>query len=133
MSLLTNKLCVRQQVLALAITLTFQDFVDNDNVIDIDMPVDARLVGGAVTVATVFNGTGTDVLDVGDAGSANRYGNDINLEAAARTALTLTGAKTTAANKLRLTRVPGGSDATAGTIYLDVLYVIEGAGIYQQG
>lgn len=140
MSLLTNKLSNRANVMTLALTIALADFTSTAggktaNVIDIPMPFNAEIVGGGVVVDEAFNGTGTDVLDIGDSAVANRYNNDINLEAAVgtRVALVPTGFLTTATNSvLRLTRVPGGSDATAGKIRLLVQYVEYDKGLFIQ-
>lgn len=94
-----------------------------------DLPYGASVIGGDVVVETAFNGigTGTAVLDIGDAASGARYANDVDLETAARTALTITGFEMTSAGALRATVVYASAQAapTAGKARVRVMYVIK--------
>ena len=78
---------------------------------------------GAVVVDTAFDAA-TAVLDVGDAGSANRYKNDANIAATGYTALVPTGY---VSNGSPITVTPVFADAvTVGSLRLQVHYVIGG-------
>lgn len=101
--------------------ITLAQFVAAGNVVNIDLPVGAEIVGGSVTVRTAFNTTGTDTITIGDSGSANRYLAATSIKSAARTALTLTGFKATT-NNLIVARTPADSAATAGTLEIYVQY-----------
>lgn len=137
MTQLANKLANRQMVLALLYVFTVDDFRNApvENVIDIPMPVDAVLLSGHVAVLDAIGTTGTDVLDVGDSASANRYKNDINLKSAALTALVPTGYRTTSStDAIRLTRVPADEDAADGdgSIEVALVYAVNGKGGFTQ-
>ena len=89
----------------------------------ITLPTGAVVVGGAVAVDTAFDAA-TAVLDVGDAGSANRYKNDVNIAATGYTALVPTGY---VSDGSPITVTPVFADAvTVGSLRLQVHYVIGG-------
>lgn len=137
MTQLANKLANRQMALVFLYVFTVDDFRNApvENVIDIPMPVDAVLLSGHVAVLDAIGTTGTDVLDVGDSASANRYKNDINLKSAALTALVPTGYRTTSStNAIRLTRVPADEDAADGdgSIEVALVYAVNGKGGFTQ-
>lgn len=87
------------------------------------LPVGAVVIGGSVIVDTAFDAA-TAVLDVGDAASANRYKNDVNIAATGITALVPTG-YVSAGKPILVT--PVFADAvTVGSLRLQVHYVIGG-------
>ena len=89
----------------------------------IDLPYGAVVTGGAVIVDTAFDAA-TAVLDVGDAASANRYKNDVNIAATGLTALVPTGYVSDGAPILV---TPVFADAvTVGSVRVQVTYVISG-------
>lgn len=96
------------------------------NVFEFELPPNSQIVGGDIVVTDVSDDTGTDTLSIGDAGSANRYANAVNLKAAARTALTLTGyvsGSDGTIQKVKVTRTPQNGNATKVKFRLYVLYV----------
>ena len=92
----------------------------------IEVPQGAVIVGGSVVVTEAFNSTSTDVLDIGDSGTANRYKNDIDLTTLALTALVPTGYVYTAPTKIKATWVSGGGTPTTGAYTLRVDYIVRG-------
>ncbi len=50
------------------------------------LPANADIVGITVDVITAFDDSGTDVLDIGTSGSANRYKNDLSVATTGQTA-----------------------------------------------
>lgn len=93
----------------------------------IDLPADAVIVGGSVKTLQAWNSTTSDVLDVGDTGSGNRYLNDGNIRAdGALVALVPTGAAH-AGGPITATWVSGGGTPTTGKCRLVVQYIILGA------
>lgn len=91
----------------------------------IKMPPNAVVIGGDLTVETASNDSGTSTMSVGDSTTATRYANAVNLKAAARTALTLTGFRSTGAD-LRITLANQNGDATQGTYSLRLHYIVSG-------
>lgn len=89
----------------------------------IKLPYGAQVIGGAVIVDTAFDAA-TATIDIGDAGSAARYGNDVNVAATGRTALTPTG-YVSDGNDVIVT--PTFADAvTVGKVRVQLQYVIGG-------
>lgn len=99
----------------------------------IELPHGAVVIGGGVVVTQVFNSTTSDVLDIGDAGVANRYKNDVDLQALGLTALVPTGYITTAPTKITGTWVSGGGTPTTGAFRLWVEYYVQGRSLSNQG
>lgn len=135
MSNFKNRVQNRQNVMALAITISLADFLEADtpNTLEIPLPQDAEVVGGDVVVGTVFDTTGTDTIVLGDSGVANRHLNAVNLKAAARTALTVTGYRTDKdTRKLLLVRTPADANATEGELHLTIQYVVQEKGGFIQ-
>lgn len=124
-----NKIVKNAEAVAYPQTRYFEvsaeNFAANGNVVDIDLPINAEVIGGHVNVTEAFDAATSDVLDVGDPAAANRYANDVNLKATGRTAITPTGFITSPTNHtLRLTRVPTGATSnTAGAVRICVQYV----------
>ncbi len=62
-------------------SLTFENGAANPAEL-FTLPEGAVIVGWLVNVTTAFNDTGTDVLDLGDGTTANRFANDLNVASA---------------------------------------------------
>ena len=93
----------------------------------VPLPVGAVVIGGELVVNTVYGTAGTATASLGDSVSATRYASAVNLKAAARTALTLTGFPYTAADNLRLTlALADSAGGNVGLVTLRVEYVIAG-------
>ena len=90
----------------------------------INLPEGAVIVGGEVVVETAGVGPTAYTVSLGDSSSATRYANAVDLKTAARTALTLTGYRSS--ENLRLTIASSVANATAGKATVRVLYVIPG-------
>ena len=65
----------RQEVIAASVVLKYDEITDDTGADEaaISVPAGARVVGGNVTIDTVFNSTTSDVLTCGDATDPNRY------------------------------------------------------------
>lgn len=87
----------------------------------ITLPAGSVATGGALTVTAGFGALNT--ADIGDAGSGNRYGNDVAVSSTGRTALVPTGHTNTGSTDLGLTFA---SAPTAGAGRLEVEYYTEG-------
>lgn len=93
----------------------------------IALPVGAVVTGGDVTIVTPFNSATSDVLDVGDATSGNRYLNDADLQQAGATVIPLvpTGFVVTAGQPvIKVTWTKVGTAPSAGAFTIDVTYEI---------
>lgn len=128
-----HKVQGRQWVLSAEITVSYDDdfgaAVDNGVVQNlVRLPVGARVVGGEIVVETAWDNGTAATIDIGDVTDPDRYtASPVNLAAAGRTALTLTGFKTTTTERdVDATPVFTGTDATQGQAYIRIEYVIEG-------
>lgn len=126
----------RQELVCAYVDIDFSDLAGLSGVDApaIDLPVGAVVVSGDVVVLTAFNSATSDVLDVGDAVSQNRYVNDVNIHATGRTALVPTGYQHTASdNKLSVRWVGVGTVPTAGKVRVSVQYQVIGRAAFSQG
>ena len=100
---------------------TFGDAVD---AYVLTLPEGAVVVGGEVVVETAGVGPTAYTVSLGDSASATRYANAVDLKTAARTALTLTGFRTSENLRLKINSTV--ANATAGKATVRVLYVLPG-------
>lgn len=100
----------------------------------VNLPGNAIVVGGALTVLTPWNSATTATFKLGDVADDDRYtAAAVDLKTAARTPLTLTGYKHTVSEWLKATVAQTGAAATAGTARLEVEYIVAGRGLSNQG
>jgi hypothetical protein len=125
----------RQELVTAFVNINLADVVTGVDQVAIDLPVGAVVTGGALTTTEAWNSTTSDVMDVGDATTQNRYLNDGNIRAlAARVALVPTGFIHTATNnKLTVRWVSGGGTPTTGKVRLEVSYYVIGRAAFPQG
>ena len=129
-----TKNSARQCPVVAHVDINLADLVSGTDLQAIELPLNAVVIDGGVTVTEVFNSATSDVLDVGDATSQNRYLNDGSLRSLARVALVPTGFKTTAAERNITVRwVSGGGTPTTGKLRLDVTYYVVGRAEFSQG
>ena len=97
-------------------------------ILAIDLPGNAVLAGGDVTVLTPWNSATTATLKLGDATDDDRYTSAaIDLKTAGRTALTLTSPLVmNDGQNIRLTMAYTVANATAGKVRVRVLFTIDG-------
>lgn len=100
----------------------------------IQVPTNAILVGGDVTVLTPWNSATTATLKLGDAADDDRYtASPIDLKTAGRTALTVTGLKYLNISPLKVLLAQTGAAATAGALRIAIQYYVEGRSAFSQG
>lgn len=125
----------RQELIAAHLTIGFGDIATYGTAEDaFDLPGNAVLAGGDVTVLTPWNSATTATLKLGDAADDDRYtAAAIDLKTAGRTALTLTGYKHIGAQALKALVAQTGAAATAGKARITILYYVEGRAAFSQG
>ena len=129
-----TKNSARQCPVVAHVDINLADLVSGSDLAAIELPLNAVVIDGGVTVTEVFNSTTSDVLDVGDATTQNRYLNDGNLRTLARIPLVPTGFKATASERNITVRwVSGGGTPTTGKVRLDVTYYVVGRSEFSQG
>lgn len=100
----------------------------------IDLPGNAVLVGGDVTVITPWNSATSATLKLGDALADGRYtAAPIDLKTAGRTALTVTGYRHPVAESLKALLAQAGAAATAGEARIAIQYYVLGRSAFTQG
>ena len=125
----------RQELVATYVDINLADLVTAVDQIAIVLPVNAVVVSGALVTTEAWNSTTSDVMDVGDATTQNRYLNDGNIRAlAARVPLVPTGFVHTATQPALTVRwVSGGGVPTTGKVRLEVQYYVLGRACFSQG
>ena len=108
------------------VDINLADLASGVDVEAIDLPPNAVITSGQTVTTEAWNSTTSDVLDVGDSGSQNRYLNDGNIRAlGARVALVPTGYVYTG-GALTVRWVSGGGTPTTGKVRLEVEYFVKG-------
>ena len=121
----------RQCVMSALLTINFGDLagLSGTDVGAVSLPPNAIVTGGAVVVKTAFNSATSDVIDVGDSVSQNRYLNDGNIHATGVVALVPTG-YVHAGGDLTVRWVGVGAVPTTGQLQLRVDYIQVGRSEY---
>jgi hypothetical protein len=88
----------------------------------IAVPSGSIVLGGGVQVTTAFNST-TNVVDVGDSGSANRFANDLDLKTTGFKPFTTLGTLGSGLKAVEFTHVSTGTAASQGAGYVVIQYV----------
>lgn len=99
----------------------------------INVPAGAVITAGGLVVSAAFNSTSTDVIDIGDSGSANRYLNDGNIHTTGLVALVPTHYQYTAPTDVTGTWVSGGGTPTTGAFRFWIEYYQAGRAQFAQG
>ena len=129
-----TKNSARQCPVVAHVDINLADLVSGTDLQAIELPLNAVVIDGGITVTEVFNSTTSDVLDVGDATVQNRYLNDGSLRTLARVPLVQTGFKAgTAERNITVRWVSGGGTPTTGKLRLDVTYYVVGRSEFTQG
>jgi hypothetical protein len=125
----------RQELITAHVDINLADVTTGVDVAALDLPVNAVVVSGSLTTTEAWNSTTSDVMDVGDSGSQNRYLNDGNIRAlASHVALVPTGKVHTATDNVLTVRwVSGGGTPTTGKVRLAVTYYVIGRAAFSQG
>ncbi len=115
----------RQEAIVAYVDVNLADLATGVDVAAIDLPPNAVVIGGDIVGTEVFNSTSTDVVDVGDSASENRYLNDASVHTAIRTALVPTGYVTLPTTRTITVRwTSGGGTPTTGKFRLTVEYYV---------
>lgn len=118
----------RQAPKVAIVNINLADVTSGVDVAAISLPPNSVILSGSLVTTEAWNSTTSDVFDVGDAGSQNRYLNDGNIRAlAANVALVPTGYVHTGGD-LTVRWVSGGGTPTTGKLRLTVQYVQIGRG-----
>lgn len=111
-------------------------FVANDNVVEIEVQPGSQVIDGFINKTTAFNTTGTDTIKIGDDADDDRYLAATSLKTTGLAAITPTGflhGYAGSSNKLRITRTPADTAATAGEVIIAIATLALGKACYTQG
>lgn len=127
----------RQDVQVASLTINYGDITPAGTYDAIDLPVGAQVVGGEIITDTGVTGGGLSAatISLGDASSATRYLSASSVFAAGRAALTLTGYKHTSSTPLLkvVSAFAGGTTPTAGSVRINVQYIVDGRALTSCG
>ncbi|HRD50285.1 MAG TPA: hypothetical protein PL166_11905 [Candidatus Contendobacter sp.] len=114
----------RQRSLFAILDIGFADLASGVAGTAIQLPPNAEVVSGSITVNTVFNSATSDTLSLGDSAAGARYANAVNLRALGRTALTVTGYRTLPTTRaITATWTGVGAAPTTGSVRVIVEYL----------
>lgn len=124
----------RQEAIVAYVDINLADVTTGVDVAALDLPPNAVVLSGSLCTTEAWNSTSTDVMDVGDDVSENRYLNDGNIRAlAALVALVPTGYITLPTSRTLTVRwVSGGGTPTTGKVRLTVEYIVLGRAAFSQ-
>lgn len=115
-----------QTVEVKSVTINLADVTTGVDYNAIDLPPNSVITSGSLYTTEAWNSTSTDVMDVGDGASQNRYLNDGNIRSlAALVALVPTGFVHTG-GPITVRWVSGGGTPNTGKVRLIVEYVTLG-------
>lgn len=118
-----------QNVVHKFVTINLADVTTGTDFAAIDIPPNSVILSGSLYTTEAWNSTTSDVMDVGDSASQNRYLNDGNIRSlAAMVALVPTGF-VHPGGSLTVRWVSGGGTPTTGKVRLGVTYAQIGQGI----
>jgi hypothetical protein len=119
----------RQTVKSAQVEINVSDLVSSGMVQNvIKLPAGAVVIGGAVHTLVAFNSGSADVLNVGDAQSANRYLSNANIRAINATPISLSGKRTATPEWITASWTGTGAPPTAGRALLHIEYIQTGVG-----
>lgn len=123
----------RQTTHVAMVDINLADVTSGVDVAAITLPANSIILSGSLFTSEEWNSTSTDVMDVGDSASQNRYLNDGNIRAAnALVPLVPTG-YTHPGGDLTVRWVSGGGTPSTGKVRLTVQYVIKGSSSHTHG
>lgn len=128
-----TKKAARQHVICAYVDINFSDLASGSAAAAIQLPANAVVLSGYLDTLTAFNSATSDVLSVGDSGSATRYLSGSNIHATGTASLTRTGYQYTAQSDITVTWTGVGAAPTAGVVRLYVTYVVLGREQFSQG
>ncbi len=118
-----------QNVVHKFVTINLADVTTATDFAAIDIPPNSVILSGSLYTTEAWNSTTSDVMDVGDSASQNRYLNDGNIRSlAALVALVPTGF-VHPGGSLTVRWVSGGGNPTTGKVRLGVTYAQIGQGV----
>ncbi len=121
----------------LYVEISHENFVANNNIVEIEAPKNSEINQGFVNVITAGNGGTTDTIDIGDPTDDDRYtGTALDIKTTGRKAITPTGfiyGRNGSTQKVRITRVSSGTAPTAGLIRVALEFLQDGKWYLTQG
>jgi hypothetical protein len=111
-----------QEVSSKFVTINLADVTTGVDYAAMDLPPNSVILSGTLYTTEAWNSTTSDVLDVGDSVSQNRYLNDGNIRAAAALVPLVPTGFVHPGGALTVRWVSGGGTPTTGKVRLQVSY-----------
>lgn len=109
------------------VTFSFGDLNEDTSYDVMDLPANSVILSGSFYTTVAWDSTTSDVIDLGDAGSATRYLSNGNIRAAAALVPLVPTGFVHTGGPLKVVWTAGTADtATTGTVRLIVEYVVLG-------
>lgn len=122
----------RQSLAVAAVQFSLADF--NGGLLDVvELPGNAIVTGGFITVTTAFNAATAATLKLGDGIDDDRYGAGLDVSTAGKVDLVPTGYVNARLGDLTLTYAETGAAATEGEAVLVLEYIELGKSEWTQG
>lgn len=124
-----TKDAIVQNVLQKFVTINLADVTTGVDIAAIDLPPNTVIISGSLYTTEAWNSTTSDVLDVGDAASQNRYLNDGNIRALAALVPLVPTGFVHPGGAITVRWVSGGGTPTTGKVRLGITYAQIGQGV----
>lgn len=119
-----TKNAARQDAMYARVEVNYDDLTSGVAAEAIDVPAGAIIVDGYVNVITAFDSVTSDLLDVGDGDTADRFtASQIDISTTGATALDLTGHEYTEKDTIDVTWTGSGTAPSQGLFELVVAYI----------
>ncbi len=123
----------RQEEIVAWVDINMADLVNNVAQNAIMLPPNAVITGGDITCITAFDSTSSDIIDVGDSVTDDRYVSAASVHATGLTALVPTGYATLPTTRaVAVLWASGGGTPTVGKFRLTVKYFVLGRAAFAQ-
>lgn len=134
-----KKIPGRQEVIAATADFTFADVASGTYAPAVDLPGNAIVVGGHLSIGTIFNSATDDKFSIGDkvgaaAATATTYAaQSADITTPGAIPIVPTGKKYTEPSTVGVVWTGTGAAPTAGAGRLVVLYIVDGRSAFSQG
>lgn len=114
-------------------TFTVADFAARGNILPVQLPEGAKIIGGSLTVIEASDDTGTATIRIGDAASPARYLALTNAKATGQTLIAENARIAPTREDVLIEYVPENGDAEAGIVAVRLEYVRLGRTSHTEG
>jgi hypothetical protein len=122
----------RQTILVGKQVINFDDLTSGVATLAMKLPGGARVLAGSLGVTTAFDSVTSDDVVIGDSTTANKYLTTTSAQSTGLTAFTGTDGEADTLDGIYVTLTSAGGGLSAGSMFVEVQYVIDGRGTESQ-